>query len=121
MNKFKIGDKVKTTLGRQVFTITKIKGDYYRVEENVYLWAEDHLLLVEKKEVIEEQFEVGDIVYNKDSERPLTILRKSWVVCPQDRPAYEYYAEERHLTHKKPLKKITKEQLAEMGYEVENE
>lgn len=66
-----------------------------------------------------ETFKVGDVVYANDSRRPLTILRKAWVVCYQDKTAYEYFLEERYLTHKKPLTKITKEQLAEMGYEVE--
>lgn len=63
-----------------------------------------------------EPFNIGDVVYNKDGKRPLIILRKAWVVCYENQTNYDHFVEERYLTHTKPLQKITKEELAEMGY-----
>ena len=65
-----------------------------------------------------ETFNVGDVVYYKGSTRPLTILRKAWVVCYPDKTTYEHFVEERSLSKPKPLQKITREELAEKGYEL---
>lgn len=110
--KFKVGDKVKTILGRQVLTIKEIKDEYYRVEENIHLWAEDHLLPVEKKEVVEEQFEVGDIAYfGRDK---VKLVEKGWHVYDIEY-GYSHFVEEKFLKNK-PLKEITEKELADMGY-----
>lgn len=60
---------------------------------------------------MKETFNVGDVVYDKDGEK-LTIKRILYMT--ED---FNYY-EEKELSRTKPLTKITKEQLAEMGYEV---
>ena len=110
--KFKVGDKVKTKLGGQVLTIKKIKGNRYAVEENVFLWSDEHLFAVEKKEVVEEQFEVGDIVYcGRDK---VKLVEKSWKVYDL-KFNYSYFMEE-HFLKKQPLKEITEKELADMGY-----
>ena len=78
----------------------------YTVEENAYYWTDEMLEPVE-------EFNVGDVVYTEDVNRPLTILRKAWVVCYQDTTAHEYFVDERHLSKTKPLQKTTREELAD--------
>lgn len=116
MNKFKVGDKVKNIMDGQVLTIKKIKGNSYTVEENVYSWLEEYLFGVDEIKKVEEQFEVGDVVYEKDSNRTLILLRKAWVVCYQDITSYEFFVEEGALSKTKTLQKITEKELANMGY-----
>ena len=71
---------------------------------------------LERLKKFKETFEVGDVVYNGNSKRPLTILRKAWVVCYQDTTAYEHFVEEGDLSKTKTLQKITEKELADMGY-----
>ena len=65
-----------------------------------------------------ETFNVGDVVYAKDSKRPIILLRKAWVVCYQGLPEYEHFVQERDLSKTKPLQKITRKELAKKGYEL---
>lgn len=97
-------------------TVTAVVNDeYYRLKDGgEFVWTDEMLESVES-------FNVDDVVYNTDSERPMTILRKAWVVCYQGQTSYEHFVEERYLTKVKPLTKITKEKLAEMGYELEEQ
>lgn len=131
--KYKVGDKVRVRedlsvngiYGRNVFVsrMTSFKGKQVtikRIQDEAYQMKEDDGVWNWTDEMLEpvETFDVGDVVYNGDHKRPLTLLRKAWVVCYQDRPAYEYFVEERDLFNTRPLRKITREELAEKGYEL---
>lgn len=58
MTNFKVGDKVKSTVDYQTFTIKEIKDNRYAVEENVYLWSDEFLIPVEKNMTPKEALEV---------------------------------------------------------------
>lgn len=64
-----------------------------------------------------ETFKIGDVVYTKRGYK-VKIVDTAWFVEFENGDG-RFFKRHSDLTHKKPLKKITKEQLAEMGYEVE--
>lgn len=64
---------------------------------------------------LEETFNVGDVVY--DNYGVKAVIKRLFYELEYEDGHYFKKAHET-LTKKKPLTKITKEQLAEMGYEV---
>lgn len=63
-----------------------------------------------------ESFKIGDVVYDNFGVKAV-VKRLFYELEYEDGHCFKKAHET--LTHKKPLKKITKEQLADMGYEVE--
>ncbi len=67
---------------------------------------------------VEETFNAGDVVYEKDNDQQMVLLRKAWVVCYRRTPTYEHFVQERDLSKTRPLRKITRKELADNGYEL---
>lgn len=133
--KFKVGQKVRVKMGLKnnnhyggvffnkemesvvgnVFTIGSIPlKNVYRLSDFVhphFFWTDEMLEPVE-----EETFKVGDVVYDKKGRKCVV---KAIVYRVEYTSTHQGYREVNEITHKKPLTKITKEQLADMGYEVE--
>ena len=130
--KYKVGDKVRVRsdlvvgeyYGGLYFhtCMERLKGKEYTIEMirttgNIKLIESIYILSPEMLEPVDE-FNIGDVIYDNDFNRPLTILRKAWVVCFQDATTSEFFADERHLSKTKPLQKITRKELAKKGYEL---
>ena len=96
--------------------IKRFDGNMSREQNQRYAELEEALNELERLKKFKETFEVGDVVYEKDSNRTLILLRKAWVVCYQDITSYEFFVEEGALSKTKTLQKITEKKLADMGY-----
>lgn len=108
---FKVGDKVIAKGQSMVIVeiITCKDGETRYKTQQGYTWSANELTL-------EETFKVGDVVYD---EKGRECVIKTIAYRVEYTTTHQGYREANEIAHKKPLTKITKEQLAEMGYEVE--
>ena len=91
-------------------TITHVIDDeYYRLANNFWKWTDEML------EPIEETFNVGDVVYDDGGQR-LEVI--GFGVKVRTKNKVEFYRPQEVLTKTKPLKKITRKELADKGYEL---
>ena len=125
--KYKVGDKVRVKSGlrkgqllgisletyhkdleNEVFTIRIcLKNGIYMFEETVFALYEGML------ESVEESFNVGDVVYNKNGKR---LVIEEVVYYAVDIAGNGCHYETPELSKTKPLQKITRKELADMGY-----
>ena len=127
--KYKVGDKVRVKsdlvvnevyglitflagMGKilgKVLTIDSItnSGNFNFIETSFYLSPE----MLEPVET----FNVGDVVYD-GSGKQVEIVEKVWRIKYDD--GYSVFKRESQLSKTKPVKKITREELAKMGYEL---
>ena len=110
-NDYLFNSSMSSKVGLETTVVEVVDNEYYLLKDISWHWTDEMLEPVET-------FNVGDVVYAKDRKRPMILLRKAWVVCPPDKTSYEYFVEERDLSKTKPLEKITREELAEKGYEL---
>ena len=90
-------------------TITHVIDDeYYRLANNFWKWTDEML------EPIEETFNVGDVVYDKDGNKG-EVTELSYLVLFEHSQGTRYANE---LSKTKPLQKITRKELADKGYEL---
>ncbi len=128
--KFKVGDKVRVKvksglkkgqllgitldtyhrkLENNVFTIVGVtSGGNYDVEETRYILSDEMLEPVES-------YKVGDVVYTYGGEK-VTLLDLTWLVKFGN--GKEGFIRESQLSKTKPVKKITRKELALKGYEL---
>lgn len=132
--KFKVGQKVRVRsdlvvgaryggliwyahmeneLSGKIFTIPDVSySGKYILSETSYILSEEML-----EPVTEETFKIGDVVYDLYGDKA-KIVDTSFVITYEN-SSLRFVKRKNEITKEKPLKKITKEQLAEMGYEVE--
>ena len=131
--KYKVGDKVRvrkdlvvdkkygngylfnrdmsSRIGLETTVTAVLDDECYRIKNgDVWFWTDEML------EPIEETFNVGDVVYDESGQR-LEVI--GFGVKVRTKNGVEFYRPQDVLSKTKPLKKITKEELAKMGYEVE--
>ena len=95
--------------GKQV-TIKKVNNGKYLIEEDNdnWNWTDEMLEPVA-------EFNVGDVVYTEWDDK-VTLLELAWrVKFENGMTGFRRFSQ---LTHQKPLQKITREKLAEKGYEL---
>ena len=126
--KYKVGDTVRVRSGlkegqllgmsletyhrkpeNKVFTLTGFTGaGNYELKETSFLFSDEMLEPVE-------EFNVGDVVYDESGERSEVI---GFGVKVRTKNGIEFYRPQDMLSKTKPLQKITRKELAEMGYEL---
>ncbi len=102
-------DDMTSSKGKQV-TIKEVNNDRYLIEEDngKWNWTDEMLEPVEP-------FNVGDVVYD-GSGKQVEITEKVWRIKYDD--GTMVFKRESQLYKTKPLQKITREELAKMGYEL---
>ena len=128
--KYKVGDKVRVRsdlvlgsyYGGYLFnrdmalkkgletTVTAVFNEYYLLKNDVDVWGWTDEML----EPVE-TFNVGDVVYDKEGNKG-EVTALSYLVLFEHSQGTRYANE---LTKTRPLRKITREELADMGYELE--
>lgn len=133
--KYKVGDKVRVrsylvvgvTYGNLRFLegMRKLRGSvvtitYVTPTGNFNFMDTEYILSPDMLEPLEETFKVGDVVYAKKNGVELKVTETD-LYRLETKDGTAWFMKKELLTHTKPkrLQKITREELADMGYEVQ--